>query len=60
MTTNASYDDGRGCLFVFGTLATSISVGCLYGAPWGWLTAGLIVLAVVFLDCLATVFRKGS
>ena len=61
MTTNETNDnDTRGCLFVFGTLATSIAVGCLYGAPWGWLTAGLIVLAVFFLECFANVFRKGS
>ena len=60
MTTNKNDDDTRGCLFVFGTLATSISVGCLYGAAWGWLTAGLIVLAVFFLECFAIVFRKGS
>ena len=55
-----SRDNGRGCLFVFGTAATSISVGCIYGAPWGWLTAGLIVLAVFFLECFAILFRKGS
>jgi hypothetical protein len=60
VTTNQNDDGTRGCLFVIGTTITSAAVGHLCGAPWGWLTAGLIVLAGVFLECLAIVFRKGS
>jgi len=52
-------DEARGCLLIFGTLATSIAVGYIYSTPWGWLTAGCIALTAFLLECLY-VMTRGS
>lgn len=47
-----------GVIAITGVIAISGSVGSLYGAPYGWLTFGLIVTPIAFIAALVTGLKK--
>ena len=51
-------DETRGCLFITGTPITAFAVGYLASPAWGWLTAGCIILAAFFLECIAEIVLR--
>jgi hypothetical protein len=51
-------DNTRGVLFITGTIITAFSIGNLASPAWGWLTAGCIILAAFFLECIAEIVLR--
>ena len=44
------YECNAGCLFVIALLSVSVASGCIFGAAWGFLVFGAVLLAFLFFD----------
>lgn len=52
MPKNQEAGEAMAALFVMGTVSLSMGVGYAFGAPFGWITFGVLCLATLVLAWL--------